>query len=96
MNAILFLAGVRMASFLASSVFFLKFWKASRDRFFLLFSAACCLLAIECVVLSFLVHSNYSAMLSITEANGAVYLMRVCAFIMILLAIIEKNRKNKP
>jgi hypothetical protein len=95
MSLLFFLAGIRMATFAAAGVFFLKFWKASRDRFFLLFCIACWLLALECVVISIMNHSDRSIFLQISETSAKIYLIRLCAFIVILAAVIEKNRAMK-
>jgi hypothetical protein len=88
-----FLSGICMATFAFSGIFFLKFWKASHDRFFLFFSLACGLLAAERVVLLFM-SDQYSPNYSI-EHNPWIYVIRVMAFGLILTAIVEKNR-SKP
>jgi hypothetical protein len=83
-----------MASFAACGVFFLKFWRASRDRFFLLFCLACFLLAAERVALLFVDGGYASIPTAVNEARSFVYIFRLCAFALILLAVIEKNRNN--
>lgn len=89
-----FLAGVTMATFAASGVFFLKFWRASRDRFYLLFSLACWLLALDRTT-SVAVGISQQALRSVaTESSSWVYLIRLVAYLMILFAIIEKNRST--
>lgn len=95
MNPTSFLAGVAMMTFLASGVFFLKFWKASRDRFFLYFCIACWLLASERVVGLFVLREYEAITISVLEANSWIYLIRLCAFAFILIAILEKNRPRK-
>lgn len=90
-----FLSGVSMISFGASGVFFFKFWKASRDRFFLLFAIAFWLLSIERIALLMVVHADDSIRSVQSESSSWVFLIRLCAFTIILFAIIEKNRMAK-
>ena len=79
----LFLAGMVTAGFLASGLFFARFWVRSRDSFFLAFTAAFWLLALNQMLVS-MVHQP--------EANEVwLYLMRVAAFLLIAAAIIRKN-----
>lgn len=90
----LFLSGVTMATFAASGLFFIRFWRTSRERFFLLFSISCWLLAAERVVALF-IHSTLEPLWSnSSEAMGWVYVVRLLAFISIAIAIYEKNRRN--
>ena len=86
-----FFAGICMATFAASGVFFLKFWTASRDKFYLLFSIACGLLALErivVVVLSYLMHS----MSPEDESGSWIYLIRLTSFLLISAAVWQKNK----
>jgi len=95
MDYTFFLAGVSMASFGASALFFLKLWKASADRFFLFFSIACALLSVE-RILALFVGGTFSPLVSeSSEFTGGIYFIRLFAFTMILVAIVEKNRKKK-
>jgi hypothetical protein len=95
MNATLFFSGIAMATFGASGVFFLKFWKASHDRFFLFFAVACWLLSFERVVSLFVNGTLSDVSPAELDASSWVYLIRLLAFAMILIAIVEKNRKAK-
>ncbi len=70
------------------SLFFLRFWKSTGDRFFLFFSLA---FAIEAVSRLLLGLSNYSS-----EYEPMIYLMRLVAFLVIIGAIVDKNRVKKP
>jgi hypothetical protein len=91
MNYAAFFSGVFMATFAASGLFFLKFWRASRDRFFLYFCIACFLLAAERLILLFVgVHGPQSNLINIEKSW--LYLIRLFAFIMISWAVIDKNR----
>ncbi|WP_413290573.1 DUF5985 family protein [Bdellovibrio sp. HCB337] len=89
-----FLAGVSMAAFLASGLFFLKLWKASQDKFFKYFAVACWFLSLERVVVLFVQTPLSPEPKDQTELSFWIYLLRLCAFIMILVAIVEKNRKR--
>lgn len=95
MTTLIFLYGIRVATFFFSGVFFLKFWKASKDRFFLLFCSACWLLALECVIAVRLLAEDSQIFLQVTETSARVYFMRLLAFILIIAAIVEKNRSQK-
>ena len=88
-----FMSGASMMAFAASALFFLKFWKASRDRFYLLFAIACGLLSMERIVLFMVTDTFHPVRNEVTEANSWVYLMRLGAFVMIVLAVILKNRE---
>jgi hypothetical protein len=90
-----FLVGVTTATFGASAVFFFKFWRASRDRFFLLFGMASGLIAFERVVGLFFEGFRSGIRTPETEASSWVYLLRLSAFLFILWAILEKNRNAK-
>jgi hypothetical protein len=81
-----FLSGAIAMGFGVIALFFLRFWKNSHDRLFLLFAAAFGLLAIERIVLFF-----WNAQ---SEWTPAIYLLRLCAFSFILFAIYDKNRRE--
>lgn len=89
-----FFAGASFATFAGAGVFFLKFWRASNDRFYLLFCSACWLLALERVVLQVVTQAQSPISTALTEANSWVYLIRLAAFVMILFAVIEKSRSG--
>lgn len=95
MNGASFLAGICMATFAASAVFFLKFWMVSRDRFFLLFALACTLISVERVVALKIPATQVSIRTEMTEASVWIYLIRLLAFTAICIAILDKNRPRK-
>jgi hypothetical protein len=68
-------------------VFFLKFWKNTHDRLFGTFAAAFWLLASDRVVITIIGQSEPSA--------PAEYSLRLAAFLVIILGVIEKNRRRK-
>jgi len=93
-NYTIFLAGISMATFAGSGLFFLKLWLASRDRFFLFFSVSCALLSIERIFALFVAGTFSPLRSESSEFSVWIYLIRMAAFIMILISIIEKNRKR--
>lgn len=78
-----FAGAVAMAS-LTIALFFLRFWKTTHDRFFLLFT------------LSFLLEA-ISRLLYLTHPQQAddpmIYAIRLLAYVLILVAIVDKNRQ---
>lgn len=82
LNAML-LGAIAMAS-LVVGMFFLRFWRRSHDRFFLLFASS-----------FFLEAANRMALaLSPNPSDGTpvFYCIRLLAFLLILFAIVLKNR----
>jgi hypothetical protein len=82
-----FLNGAIMFGFVIAAVFFLRFWRRSADRLFAIFAAAFFVLAIERVVLAIIRPEN--------EFAPYVYSVRLLAFVLIIVAIIDKNRSAK-
>jgi hypothetical protein len=83
-----FLTGAVMLGEAAVAAYFLRSWQRTRDRLFILFAAAFALLSLERWFLVLIGHEN--------ELRSLVYLIRLAAFILILLAIIDKNRGRSP
>lgn len=84
-NAVLS-GSVAMAS-LVAALFFLRFWRRTRDSFFLLFSLA---FAVDAVARFSLAMSQMS-----DENEPIYYLLRLVTFGIIIAAIIRKNRPSK-
>jgi hypothetical protein len=80
-----FLMGAIAMASVVAAVFFLRFWRDTGDRLFLIFSAAFFLLASTRIGLA----------LSQTqqEVQTHWYWVRLAAFVLIVLAIIDKNRR---
>jgi hypothetical protein len=77
------LSGMICMGFALAALFFLRFWQRTRDGLFLTFAAAFALLA---------VHQGLIAGLRIpNEDRSWVYLLRLLAFVLILVAIVRKN-----
>jgi hypothetical protein len=78
------LLGVIVTASLAASAFFLKFWKQTRDTLFLGFSAAFAIEGVNRLALLFIEHPD--------EGNPIIYSVRLFSYLLILAAIINKNR----
>lgn len=80
---IVFLAGAIVTAFLACGLFFVKFWWRSRDVLFLAFAGAFWLLALNAALVALVPEPG--------EARSWFYLLRIAAFLLIVLAVIRKN-----
>ncbi len=78
-----FLLGVVAITSLIAGLFFLKYWKHTRDSLFLAFALAFFIEGINRVALLFVTRAN--------EANPWIYWVRFFAFLLILAAIVKKN-----
>lgn len=85
LNAVL-TGAVAMASFVAA-LFFLRFWRQTKDRFFLLFAIAFAVDAVSRFVLGLAQPSS--------EAEPLFYLARLLTFGLIIAAIADKNRPRR-
>lgn len=83
-QALHFADGALTAGFLVLALFFLKFWHRTRDGFFALFAVAFGLLAANAI------GSALSGPHS-EDANPSIYLLRLFAFVLIIIAIVRKN-----
>ena len=79
-----FVSGAVTFGFLTCALFFLRFWKRTRDELFISFAAAFALLGFGQALL---VLANIPQ-----EQRSSLYLIRLVAFAVILLAIVRKNR----
>ena len=79
-----FLAGVATCGSWGIAVFFFRFWTDTRDRFFALFAIAFFILSINWLLVA--------AVDPRTESRPFFYLLRLAAFGLIILAVLEKNR----
>jgi hypothetical protein len=82
-----FLYGATAMASLVAGLFFLRFWRDTRDRFFLYFAVA---FGVEGLNRSVLGLSTVSK-----ETEPFFYLIRLLAFLLILAAIVDKNRKKR-
>jgi hypothetical protein len=78
-----FLAGAVTLCYIVATLYFVTFWRRTGDRLFLSFALAFGLLAL-----------NQIAVFAIgveDERGNYAYILRVLGFILILLAIVDKN-----
>ncbi|MES2526968.1 MAG: DUF5985 family protein [Bdellovibrionota bacterium] len=79
-----FLSGAIMLACLTAGYFFFRFYRKTTDSFFLWFANAFWMLALERAVLGWVGREQ--------EPQPEIYLIRLTAFLLILMAIIRKNR----
>ncbi len=80
------LGAIGMGCFIAS-LFFLKFWKTTRDRFFLYFALSFFMEGVNRFLLGMIDYSS--------EQEPLFYVIRLISFTLIIYAIIEKNRVHE-
>ena len=80
-----FVSGLITMGFFVSGLFFIRFWARTRDLLFAAFAAAFWLLAANRALLAL---SNLPV-----EEKSWMYLLRLAAFVIIILAIALKNRR---
>ena len=82
-----FLSGAIAFGFLVAALFFLRFWKRTGDGLFLAFAVAFALLGTGQAV---------QALANIPqEERSYIFLIRLAAFTLILIAIVRKNRSAR-
>lgn len=80
------LAGAIAVASIIVGLFFFRFWRHTRDKFFLYFALSFWIEAANRVALGLLVNTG--------EDGAAFYSVRVLAYGLILLAIWQKNRRQ--
>jgi hypothetical protein len=81
-----FLLGVIATASLTAGAFFLRFWRQTRDVLFLAFGAAFLIEGFNRISVLFLERPN--------EGHPSIYIVRFFAFLLILAAIVNKNRRR--
>jgi hypothetical protein len=79
-----FLLGALALGFLAAAMFFGRFYTRTRDRFFAFMSTAFGIMSANQIALFMLGEDS--------EYRSWVYVVRLAAFVLILVAIVDKNR----
>lgn len=79
-----FMSGAVAFGFTLSALFFLRFWTRTRESLFLAFAIAFLLLGSVQAVIAL---ASFT-----TEEQSSVYLIRLGAFLIIIFAILRKNR----
>ena len=85
-----FLSGAICMGFFVAGLFFLRFWKSSKDRFFFLFAVSFWMEAVNRVFIAYA-----AAHATVPERVPVLYLIRLVAFSLILVAIIDKNKPKQ-
>jgi hypothetical protein len=85
-RALAFMLGLIVAASAVAGLFFLRFWRTTRDRIFALFGIAFWLLAANWAALAFT---------GSDEMRTWLYVVRLIAFLVILAAVIDKNRSRR-
>lgn len=80
-----FLTGAMAMACWAAMLFFVRFWRESKDRLFIMFAVAFLLLGLTRLGVALSQESN--------EAQTYLYWIRLAAFLLILVAIVDKNRR---
>jgi len=78
-----FLLGCIVMACFVISLFFARFWRKTHDRLFACFAISFCLLGLNWLALVFTQRD---------EVRTALYVVRLLAFLLILLGIVDKNR----
>lgn len=83
----IFLSGVFTTLALVASLFFTNFYRKTKDRLFACFALSFFMLGVERIVIT---------VFNITQERGSeVYLIRLVSLVLILWAIIDKNRRGE-
>ena len=80
-------AGAILMGYAVAGLFFLRFWKDTGDRFFAIFAASFLLLGLQRLLVS-LTPADY-------ENLPYLYVLRLVAYVFILVAIFDKNRGRR-
>ena len=86
-NANVILWSMTAMAALGVAVHFLRFWRQTADRLFLLLALAFGLMAANSTLLAAINPSH--------ESRHLIYLLRLGAFLVIIAAIIDKNRERR-
>ena len=80
-----FLWGALSASAVLAGLFFLKFWRRTSERLFLIFACAFWVLALNWIGLAVLGAEQ--------ESQHYLYVVRLVAFLLLIAGIIDRNRR---
>lgn len=82
-----FLNGGLTMACLVAGLFFLRFWRSSGERLFMFFALAFWMLALHWGVLG-IVHPP-------SETRHYAYMLRLAGFLLIVLGIVDHNRRRR-
>ena len=81
-----FLSGAVTLAYLLAAGFFLRFWRRTADRFFVAFAVAFVLFALNQLLAA--------ALAVVSEPASLIYALRVLGFVVIIVAIVDKNFRS--
>ena len=81
------LSAASATGFLVAGLFFLRFWRDTADRFFAFFAAAMWIFAVNWAILA-MSHP-------VAETRHHPFIIRLAAFVIIIVAIVDKNRSER-
>lgn len=79
-----FMLGAIVMACVVAGMFFLRFWRRTHDRLFAAFALCFWILAVNWTLIAFTERDE--------PLRTASYVMRLVAFVVIILAIVDKNR----
>ena len=79
------LSGILIALDAVAALFFLRFWRSSRDRLFAMFGAAFFIFGVQRLLLAMT--------RTVFEDQAIFYTLRLLGFAIIIIAIVDKNRR---
>jgi hypothetical protein len=82
----LVVTGAIVMGYAVAGLFFFRFWRETRDRLFLIFGLAFWLLGVQRLAIAL--------SRGMVEDDTGLYLLRLFAFLLILGAIVDKNRST--
>jgi len=83
-----FISGAVAMGYLVIGLYFLKFWKRTHDGLFITLAIAFWLLALNTAAFAF---SG-----TVAFEKSWIYVLRLAAFTLIIVAILRKNRRSLP
>lgn len=83
---LLFLDGAIAMGFCSIAAFFIRYWLATKDRFFLIFACSFVAMAVNRVLVA------HQRVPDANEADIIIYVMRLAAYSLLIIAILDKNR----
>jgi len=83
-----FLWGALTMASTTAALFFLRFFASTRDRFFLIFAGAFGVLTLN--------WAGLALINPMSESRNYLYVVRLLAFVLFIVGIIDKNRRPPP
>ncbi len=81
-------SGAIVMGYFVAGLFFLQYWRDTRDRLFLVFAVAFWMLGVQRTLINLI---DVAA-----EDQAEFYLLRLAAFVLIIWAVVDKNRARRP